>query len=157
MRRLAGLMTALTLGVLLPGCAQMYPGYSPTPRPIYDHETPGTYSGGVYSLSADEKALDCKQLTGRMQLRILETRDYYQQPKTSDAAQKIQGAVVPIFGGTKQGINPDSDYARERAKLEAYNKELAARGCGTFNLEDEMRPKPLSDTPEPGPAAKKSP
>ena len=33
-------------------------------------------------------------------------------------------------------------YARERAKLEAYNNELAAKGCKTLDIEAELAKPP---------------
>jgi hypothetical protein len=38
--------------------------------------------------------------------------------------------------------------------LEAYNTQLAAKGCATFNLEAELQPQPIGATPTPVAKAK---
>lgn len=101
-----------------------------------------------YSLTAEEKALDCKKLKGRMQVRILQIRNFNEREQTSTVSRMIQQGAVTILGGTKEGSAPVERYARDRAVLEAYNQQLAAKGCKTFNLDEELKPKPVTETPE---------
>jgi hypothetical protein len=61
----------------------------------------------------------------------------------------VQTATTSVLGGTKEGTDPDSRYARDRAVLEAYNNQLAAKGCPTFNLVAELKPKGVTETPSP--------
>jgi hypothetical protein len=114
-------------------------------------------SKSAYVLSADEQALECKQLIGRMQIRILEIRDYNERQQTSKASQLLQSGVTGLFGGTSKGIDPNGEYAKDRAILDAYNGQLAAKGCKTFNLDTELQPKNFRETPTPvaPPTAKK--
>jgi len=108
-----------------------------------------------YQLTPDELALDCKKLTGRMQVRILQIRDNAEKEKTSTIGRMLQSAATPIFGGTTIGADPDGRFRQDRAVLEAYNRQLAAKKCGTFNLDAELRPADINVTPVPTKAAPK--
>lgn len=111
-----------------------------------------------YQLSAEEQALDCKKLTGRMQVRILQIRDHGTRPTTSETSQVLQSTVSSVIGVTQKPVDPGSRYAQDRAQLVAYNQQLAAKGCKTFNLDEELQPKPVSATPTPKAAdTKKTP
>jgi hypothetical protein len=107
----------------------------------------------AYQLTADELKYDCKKLTGKMQVRILQVRDQRERTLTSSAAQAIQQTVVPVLGGSPYGANPGDDFKRDRAWLEAYNAQLAAKKCPTYNLETELQPRSIRDTPQPVPNA----
>jgi hypothetical protein len=108
-------------------------------------------ANAAYQLSADEQKLDCKKLRGKMQVRILQIRDQRERTLTSKTAQAIQSTVVPVFGGSPYGGNPAEDYKRDRAMLEAYNAQLAAKSCPVYNLENELQPRSIRDTPQPVP------
>lgn len=141
---------AVLLALPLAACAAAVPGYSPTPSKMkVEADTSGTYSGGVYTLSADEKALDCRKLTGRMQIRILQIRDRSGGYGTTSASRGMQTAAGAVFGGTAYGTDIDTQRARDMAMLEAYNAELKAKSCPTFNLAEELKPKPIDGTPRP--------
>lgn len=103
-------------------------------------------AAGAYNLSADELKLDCKRMTGRMKVRILQMREARQAPKTSELSRNIQGAVTPIAkqlsGGTSYGSDPDGQYARDLAMLHTYNRQLAAKSCRTLDIEAELKPEP---------------
>ncbi|NOT72974.1 MAG: hypothetical protein HOP09_17380 [Hyphomicrobium sp.] len=99
-------------------------------------------------LSADEQALECKQLTGRMQIRILEIRDYNERNRTTIASRALQSGVGAVFGGSKSGLDPSGRYAQDRAMLDAYNKQLGVKGCKTYDLEAELKPQDFRVTPE---------
>lgn len=92
-----------------------------------------------YKLSQDEQGLDCKKLSGRMQVRILQIRDYETRAKTTALSRTLQTATTTVIGGSQVGTDPDGRYAKDRAMLEAYNKQLAAKGCHTFDLEAELK------------------
>jgi hypothetical protein len=104
---------------------------------------------GQYELSKSELELDCRKLTGRMQVRILQVRDYAKREKSSAIARITQQGTTQILGGTQHGANPDSQYQRDVAMLYAYNRQLAAKKCPTFNLETELQPQPVERTPRP--------
>jgi hypothetical protein len=104
---------------------------------------------GTYLMSKDELALDCKKLTGRVMVRILQMRNYEIRNPTTTAARTTQQVVTPVFGGTSYGADPDADYRRDRALVEAYNKRLAEKQCKVFDLVKELQPKPAGETPTP--------
>ena len=91
-----------------------------------------------YQLTEDEQKYDCRKLTGLMQIRILQVRGYDSNKKTSIAARGMQALTTPIFGGTKEGVDPDAQYRRDVAMLEAYNRQLASKQCKTFDLAAEL-------------------
>lgn len=109
----------------------------------------------AYQLSPDELKLDCKKLNGKMQVRLLQVRDQRERTLTSKTAQTMQSAVVPVLGGSPYGANPGDDLKRDKALLEAYNTQLAAKNCPTYNLENELQPRSIRDTPQPVPQADK--
>jgi hypothetical protein len=112
---------------------------------------------GGYQLSESEKKYDCKKLSGTMHVRILQIRDYDPSKKASAVARGIQSVSTPVFGGTTAGIDPDGQYRKDRAMLDAYNQQLAAKGCKTFDIDAELKSSDLYDMPgsTPGPATAK--
>jgi hypothetical protein len=102
-----------------------------------------------YQLSEQELKYDCKKLTGIMQVRILQIRDYDATKKTSVAARSMQKLATPIWGGTTAGMDPDGQYRKDRAMLEAYNQQLAAKSCKTFDLAAELASNKPDDMPHP--------
>jgi hypothetical protein len=149
----------IVLGLLplIAGCAAALPGYSPDAkvqanlaRAEQDAANAGRMNqDGTYALGPDELKLDCKKLTGRMQVRILQIRDQRDRVVGSDAGRAIQKSVQPVFGGTQHGSAPDAEFARDRAIVQAYNQQLASKNCKTFDLDAELQPKPVNATPTP--------
>lgn len=148
------LRRSAAIGMLLSlcACAAALPGYSPTPSKLkVEADTSGTYEGGVYTLSAAEMELDCRKLTGRMQIRILQIRDRGDGYGATWASRGMQTTAGAVFGGTAYGTNVTTQRARDLAILEAYNRELKAKNCPTFDLAEELKPKPGDTTPRPTP------
>ena len=140
----------LAAALALAGCANAMPGASPTPVKAPPPDTSGTFGqSGGYVLSDAERALDCKKITGRMQLRILQIRGSADRPTTSAAARTTQALVKPIFGGSGYGIDPKRQSANDRAVLDAYNAELGRKGCPMFDLESELASTDSKHTPRP--------
>ena len=110
---------------------------------------PGLQPDGTYVLSPSELALNCRKLTGRTLVRILQIRDHELTRSGSVAARSLQKVVTPVFGGTERGADPDADYRRDRAMVEAYNRRLAEKGCKSFDLVKELQPKPAAESPKP--------
>lgn len=102
-----------------------------------------------YVLNPQELKLDCRKLIGRMQVRILQIRDHNQRARPSGASRVAQQAATTLYGGSQQGMDPDAEYRRDRVTLEAYNRQLGAKKCKTFDLEAELKPKPARATPTP--------
>lgn len=135
--------------LVLTACAAAVPGY--TPPPFKEKSKFGTVlesgdvqPGGRYEMSEAEKAMDCKRLTGSMQITMLRLKDPSGRAEPSAAASATQKMAGPVLGGSTVGADRQAVYARERAKLDAYNRELAAKGCKTVDIEAE-----LARSPEP--------
>lgn len=94
-----------------------------------------------YRLSDTERNLDCRTLTGRMAVRIVQLRDYHNRVQATAVSRGIQSTVSPVFGGgSSAGLDPEGRYARDRAQLAAYNELLAAKDCANFDIEAELNP-----------------
>lgn len=141
----------LSAAALLCGCAStpmddapsLISDTQPTAQPASNTAVAG------YQLSAQEFAYDCKKLTGVMQVRILQMRGYETREKTTSVSRTMQSISTPIFGGSKEGIDPDGQYRRDRAMLDAYNARLAEKGCKTFDVDAELHKTDPHDTPRP--------
>jgi hypothetical protein len=92
-----------------------------------------------YQLSADEQKLSCKQITGRMQVRILQVRDYNERTRSSQVSRGIQSALASTFGNSSKGVDPDGAHAADLKTLRAYNQLLVAKGCKSYDLDRELQ------------------
>ncbi len=146
---LAAACTGAEPGGLAPGgpVAVSEQGAAPSPVLGSASVTPGLQPDGSYVLGPSELALDCKKLTGRTLVRILQIRDHELSSKSSFASRQLHQVAKPLFGGTSHGADPDADYRRDRALVEAYNRRLAEKGCKSFDLVKELQPKPAAETP----------
>jgi hypothetical protein len=143
-------LSASALLLALASCTSSPPkDGAPAMAPAAAAAADSTQPEGGYVLSAQELALSCRKLTGRMQVRILQIRDYEQRAKPSPASRLAQQAATSLHGGSRHDIDPEAEYRRDRAMLEAYNRRLAAKNCKTFDLEAELKPKPIRETPTP--------
>ena len=116
-----------------------------------------TYSG-PYTLSAEERGLDCSRLTGRLQVRLLALRgeDYKVAPSGTSATMR---SVTSTVFGTATATNAASRAAGDRPVLEAYNNRLVELGCPSFDLDKELAARPSAPSPSPtvpAPAKSKS-
>lgn len=135
----------MMVAVLLGGCASSQVESPPSliNNPAYEPKVPG------YQLSPKERSYSCNKITGLMQVRILQIRGYGPEDKGSLAARGVQSVTTPIFGGTTVGIDPDGQYAKDLAMLQAYNDLLAQKQCKTFDLEAELNRSDTKATPTP--------
>jgi hypothetical protein len=129
--------------LVLTACAAAVPGYSPPPFKEQNKLAKSLESGDVdnegrYEMSATEKAMDCKRLTGSMQIVMTRLKDAYVRMEPSAVSAGAQKMAAPMTGGSAVAADRQAVYARERAKLEAYNAELAAKGCKTVDVETEL-------------------
>jgi hypothetical protein len=132
----------LAVPLLTAACAAM-PGYSPPPfKEASKHSKPmesgDVQADGNYEMSADEKAMDCKRIAGSMQITISRLRDPYSRMEPSSGARVAQSTATPVFGGSNIGADRERMNERDRAKLEAYNRELASRNCKQLDIEAEL-------------------
>lgn len=156
------LKASVCLALFAGGCAAAVPGYVP-PSPLRNKMQAAVQTGGgideqgVYHLTDQEKKLDCRQLNGSITIKILQMREAGDRRAPSDAAAFAQKSIRSVEGSTVHGQDLAADLARDRARLQALNGQLAAKGCRTFDLEAELkpgnteRPRPVGEAkPKPG-------
>jgi hypothetical protein len=139
---LALAVSAIAVCTGLGGCAGVAPGeaaptfkQSPLAR-VPQFQAGEVADGGVYQPSAQEKALDCKKLTGSMRIIASRLRDSPNRPQPTGAAAFAQQTAASLTG--KPGIDIPAEERRERARFEAYNRLLAEKKCPTLNLDAEL-------------------
>lgn len=110
-------------------------------------------ANGGYTLTPEDLKLDCKKLTGKIQVGILQLRSERGDAKTTELSRNLQQAATPFVAGTSRGIDPEGDQARQYSQLKAYNSQLAAKNCPVYDLEAQLKPG-ATDTPRPMPKAK---
>jgi hypothetical protein len=137
-------LSMLAALLLLASCAAV-PGYTPPPLEGSHKSQFGTplESGDVgaegrYEMSATEKLMDCKRLTGSIQIGITRLKDPLGRQEPSATSATAQKMASPLFGSSAKTADRQAVYARERAKLDAYNAELGAKGCKTVDIEAEL-------------------
>jgi len=135
----AAIFTALTL---LAACAAAVPGYTPPsfkenkvvePLKAGDMDTDGTYN-----MSNQEKATDCQHLRGAIMVTITRLRHRQKDVATSPFAVGANSAATTVFGGSGRGLDRDAEFRRDRARIEAYNRHLASKGCPTVDIAAEL-------------------
>ena len=99
----------------------------------------GDATGFTYELSEKEKRYNCRKLTGVMQVRIQQMRGKNGRPKTSLASRGIHAVNKSVYGETAGRVDPEEQYTRDHAMLEAYNHRLATKNCKTFDIAAELR------------------
>jgi hypothetical protein len=151
LERVATLLAALALGACASHTGELTtaatPGVTPvaavTPvaTPVADKVSRLPPAGvGAYQLTPADLELDCKKLTGRMAVRIVQIRDYRTRTQTTAVSRTLQTATGAVLGGTKEGTDPEGRYARDRAQLDAYNRRLAEKDCPNFDLDEALDP-----------------
>lgn len=105
-------------------------------------------SQGIYHLSQEELSYNCKKLTGKMQVRILQIRGHGQHTHPSILSRGLSPLGAIFYGASKGGASPQR-YRQDRAMLEAYNRRLAEKKCKTFDLEKELSAEDTSAAPRP--------
>ena len=143
----AALVLGLGLAACLPAVAEK------KPRQFRDPDG-GTFDdAGKYTLSDAEQKLDCKKTNGRLLTRILQLRaELADKQQTSQVAQSAQQIGTPVLklmfgGGSKYGTDRAEQLKRDRAVLEAYNAQLATKGCPQFDLDAELKKGPNDPAP----------
>ena len=129
----------LSTAALACGCAgapaELPPSLVTDPPPLAND----TAAFSDYQLSEEEQKYDCKKLTGKMQMRILQMRGYDTHTKQTSASRApLQAVTTPIFGGTKEGLDPDGQYRKDRAMLEAYNRRARQQEVQDVRLDAEL-------------------
>lgn len=133
------LWMAIVGAALLAGCG----GGAAPGLELTEGATSSQSSSGGYELSAEEQQFNCKKLTGRIQVRLLQLRGV-------DPAKDKGFGIGEMFGGK----SPTERYNRDRSQIDAYNAQLAKLNCATFDVEQELKSEDMRHTPTVKPATK---
>jgi len=134
--------------LLLGACAAALPGYVPPPlKEKKSTKLIGPASGdmtseGTYELSELDKGRDCKRTLGSMQIIITRLKDPAFRVEPSVVSSTLQSGSAALSGGSTRGSDRQAEYARERARLEAYNRLLASKNCKTMDIDAELAKPP---------------
>lgn len=96
--------------------------------------------------AAKKQGFSCKRVAGQMQVRILELRGGARA--SNSAAEAIQSASVPLFGGSKRGTDAQGERQADIAGLKASNAMLKQENCPYFDLDAELTKPASAPTPK---------
>jgi len=135
------------VALLVGACAAAVPGYSPPPFKEKKSSQLAGPSGemgsdGKYALSESEKERDCKRTLGSLQISIARLKDPAFRVEPSGVASTLQTGSAALSGGSTRGSDRQAEYARERARLDAYNRLLASKNCKTLDIDAELAKPP---------------
>jgi hypothetical protein len=134
--------------LLLAACAAALPGYTPPSfkesKPFKPKQSGDMDVEGTYHMSKQEKGTDCRHLKGSMMVTINRLRHRAKEVGTSSFAVGANKLATPLWGGSGKGLDREAEYQRDRARLEAYNRHLADKGCQTVDIEAELKRPPDS-------------
>ncbi len=136
-----------TLALALAGCAAAMPGYVPpntrtklptqSVKSAAEPRTPAAIAAdGAYIPSSKERDLNCRRLTGVVQIKIQQVRDIEAHP-TTGLVTSITSTSKPRHTAAGQ---PSAAYSEDRAKLIALNQLMVEKNCGRFDLEAALAP-----------------
>ena len=118
----------------------------------------GTFdASGRYVLSEAELKLECKKLSSRVSLRLLQLRaelaDKSQPTVAAQTLQQVTGPALKLMygGASSYGTDRGSQLRRDRAVIEAYNQQLTAKSCQPYDTEAELKKTPADPSPSPIP------
>jgi len=114
-----------------------------------------TVAAASHELTPEEHNYDCKHLSGQLQIRILELRSRLSNAQTSALSRSLNTVGSAAFGGSSFGLDPKSDRAHDVAQIKAFNAELVAKKCRSFDLAKALTGTDLPPTPTvPAPSSK---
>lgn len=99
-------------------------------------------------LASDTPEVDCKELTGRMQVKILQARHNRAQDAPTGLSKALQSSFGSLFGAASQAAS-DTANQTDRTALEAGNDKLVTAGCASFDLDAELQQHDTKVTPAP--------
>ena len=136
--------------LLLAACAAAIPGYTPPPFKEKKGKhaqamQSGEMTDGQYEMADQEKLMDCKRTTGSMMITIERLKFKSTEVGTSDLAVAANKGPSPYTRHSSKGLDRGAEFARDRARLEAYNEHLSAKGCRKVDIEAELArpPEPI--------------
>jgi hypothetical protein len=128
--------------LLLAACAAAVPGYMPPPfkesKAIQPMKSGDMDTEGTYHMSSQEMATDCRHLRGAILVTISRLRQRASDVPSSPFAIGANSVATTVLGGSAKGLDRDAEYRRDRARIQAYNRHLAAKNCPTVDIEAEL-------------------
>ncbi len=104
-----------------------------------------------------EDKLSCKQIAGRMQIRIMQVRGFSERQQSSSLSRGLQSGLAATFGNVSHGADPQGENSADIKQLQEENLRLVAKGCKSYDLNAELAKKDIDDVPAPTvPAPKKA-
>jgi hypothetical protein len=103
----------------------------------------------AYVLTAQEQAMSCRNLTGRMQVMILEMRGPPPAASAISFGSALQNSFAALLPGAAAAPDPATQYAADRRRLAAYNNHLQTSGCASFDLTAALAQSDSRVTPVP--------
>ena len=82
--------------------------------------------------------MDCRRMTGSMKITINRLRDAASRKGGSGLAEAAHKTMPLITQGSTASADRQTTMSRERAKLDAYNRQLATRNCKTLDIDAEL-------------------
>ena len=139
-------LSSLRRLLLLAACAAAMPGYTPPPFKEKSKDAQrwraAMWVDGQYQMADQEKPMDCKRTTGSMMV-VIERLKYAAgrpAPRSWPGAQRWPPALP-----RPSEMGPDREAVSARARQAgSLQRQLAAKGCKTLNIEAE-----LARAPEP--------
>jgi hypothetical protein len=93
--------------------------------------------------------LSCKQLTGRIQVAIMEVRGFKDRNQASALSRGIQTGMAATFGNLSHGADPTGENDAKIAELRRYNQRLVDKNCKSYDLDAELQKSDVDDVPAP--------
>jgi hypothetical protein len=131
------LIVCASLG--LAACSAAAPGYIPEggrkggSERLKAFEAGEISAAGSYEPSKAERDLDCRRLTGSMQVIITRLKDATNRPPPSALTRNLEDATTAVTKRPRL-MDMDAEHRREAARLVAYNNLLAEKKCPTLDL-----------------------
>jgi hypothetical protein len=120
------------------------PGTAPV---AYAKKAKDTTHGAGWQPKLDEQTMTCKQLSGRVQLLILQLRGSGSGTKSSGLSLGLHSAFASTIGTTATGDDPVGENAADMKKLRDYNQQLVSMMCKSYDLDYELKQTDPHETP----------
>jgi hypothetical protein len=95
----------------------------------------------------DDQTLNCKQLSGRVQILLLQLRGSGSSKQATGIARGTQSAFAAVVGTNKIGTDPQGELATDLNKLRNYNQRLVDKGCNSYDIDQELQQTDPDETP----------
>lgn len=105
-------------------------------------------SASPIDTASNTEDVNCKRLSGNMQIRLLSLRSNPIGDATSALSKGIQSVVTSVMGGPQPAL-ADAEKTADYQRLKLDNARLKDAGCKTFDIEAALANPDTSHTPRP--------